>query len=116
MSMDLIAGTVILTAVFLVVAGVVGFFLTRSADGRRGALEEAQRGKVVLAVLLLVYFLGITDVFIITQQYNLAFTNLMAGIVLAAIQYFTGSARQPASEAERATPPAETTDPPGPDQ
>lgn len=109
MSMDLIAGTVILTAVFLVVAGAVGLLLNRSASGSRGVPEETQRGKVVLAVLLLVYFLGITDVLIITQQYNLAFTNLTAGIVLAAVQYFAGS-RQSGRPVDRPGEPTDSTD------
>jgi len=115
MSMDLIAGTVTLTAVFLIVAGTVGLLLTRSMDGRHGVLEVLQRGKVVLAVLLLVYFLGITDVFIITQQYNLAFTNLTAGLALAAIQYFAGAPRQTASSAERVLPP-DPAEPPEPER
>jgi hypothetical protein len=113
MSMDLIAATVTLTSVFLIVAGTAGLLLTRSMDGRHSVLDVLQRGKVILAVLILVYFLGITDVFIITQQFNLAFTNLTAGLALAAIQYFSGAPRQTASSTERSLPtdPAEPPEP-----
>lgn len=96
MSMDLIAGIVILTAVFLIVAGFVGVRLSRpGVDGRLG-LEDPQRSRIVFAILLLVFFVGLTDVFVITQQYNLAFTNLTVGIVLAAIQYYAGTPREKA--------------------
>jgi hypothetical protein len=100
MSMDLIAGTVILNAVLLVIFGMAGVFLTRLPGVNGGTL--LQRGRLLLTILIGIYVLGMTDVLIITQQYNLAFVNLIAGIALALIQYFAGQrqARGTAAEGE----------------
>ena len=89
MSMDLIAGTVILTAILLIVFGLAGVFLTRLPGVANGG-NVLQRGRLLLSILIGIYVLGMTDVLIITQQYNLAFVNLVAGTALALIQYFAG--------------------------
>jgi hypothetical protein len=89
MSMDLIAGTVILTAVLMLVFGLAAVFLTR-LPGVADTGHALQRGRLLLTILIGIYVLGMTDVLIITQQYNLAFVNLVAGSALALIQYFAG--------------------------
>jgi hypothetical protein len=92
-SFDLIAATVILTAVLLIVFGWAGVFQGRAHLAATPSTTDGQRGRLMLSLMLGIYFLGVTDVFVITQQYNLAFVNLVAGIAIASVQYFSGRSR-----------------------
>jgi hypothetical protein len=111
MSMDLIAGTIILTSVFLVVVGVTTLGAGRLGDDMVSRSEGARRRKLVLMTMLIVYFLGITNVFIITQQHTLAFLNIGVGIVLAGFQFFSGASPATESDVTPATRPEEIPNP-----
>jgi hypothetical protein len=101
--MDLMAGTIILTSVFLVVVGLTTLGVGRFADDVASRSEGARRQKMVLIIMLIVYFLGITNVLIITQQHTLAFVNIAVGIVLAGFQFFSGAAAATESDVNPAT-------------
>ena len=99
MNIDLVAGTVILTTALLVVFGATAAWLTRPS-GAVNSGSVPQRSRLVLTILIGIYVLGMTDVLIITQQYNLAFVNLLAGLALALIQYFAGQRQARGAVAE----------------
>jgi hypothetical protein len=110
-SMDLMAGTIVLTSVFLAVVGLAALGPGGSADDASSKAEGQRRRKVVLTVLLVVYFLGITNVLIITQQRNLAYLNIAVGLVLATFLYRSGTAPSPKGEVNPAERPEEVANP-----
>ncbi|HLH73224.1 MAG TPA: hypothetical protein VKX96_08060 [Chloroflexota bacterium] len=104
--MDLIAGTVVLTSVFLLATAFVGHWIGRvplpSSDAEDAIGEHAmfRRSRTLMITLLIGYFVGISDVLVSAQLPAIAVINLAIGAATVAILYDISQRRRSAGEEE----------------
>jgi hypothetical protein len=103
--MDLIAGVVVVTSVFLIATAIVARPLLTSALGNGGDaadidLRVQRRARSALVPLLVGFFIGLADVFVTAQQPAVAFINLIVGAATVAIVYDTARTRRAADSRE----------------
>ena len=99
--MDLIAGIVISTSVFLFSMAMVTVF-ARVPWGEHGARRAEEAGTFtqrMMAVSLVVYFVAVVNLLLIAQLANLAMGSFVVGIVLLVVYYLEPAIRGRGSQA-----------------
>jgi hypothetical protein len=97
--MDLIAGLVVVSSVFMVATAVVAHPLISSPpkendDGEVAERKVQRRAKSALIPLLIGFFVGIADILVTAQLPAVAFVNLIIGAGVVAIVYDVSKPRR----------------------
>lgn len=83
--MDIITGVVVVTAIFFPSLALAFVFVARSSSSDSTNTDAFSLANRILATLIIVYFLSLTELLLIAQQISLALGTFVVGFIALGI-------------------------------